>query len=974
MRIERLSPAEALARFATAASDAVPSAGNRPLRLEDPKSLWYVERGSLEVFAVETEDGAVRAPLQNVLRLERGQLAFGIDTGTKDGDLQLLCKGLPDTRLRRLSVAALVEEAREDAPLAAAVAEGVDAWVDALGQSLVRDIETRPRIARQLSAGEESAVEGVVSARQGVVWVPCHGLAAVFLDLEDADSSERSLIPLTQGTWMQISGPSDVACLAARELETGPLLCRHLPEFHRLAARVMRLNRQLRVVDQANLQFARSALLRRAEVAARGELHSLLGDESAPPDTREDGLRVALRTVSEYEGIDLQAPETGPGEDLGLADFLAHANVRARRIRLRTEPDWWRSDSGAMLAFLREGDRPVALIPDSFGAYRVHDPASGRVARAGPDTVDALHEDAWFLYRTIPKERPAEFADMARAARGGVAFDLVRLAATSVGAGLLAFAPALALAILLERLIPAGPTGSTLALFGMALAALGVVAALLQVLRGTAIMRIEGRLTTRLSSLLWDRTLRLTSGFFRQRTAGEVAMRALAFHHLRDLIAGPAVIAFLSVLFLLPALVALMLLNPLLGLLTATVGVAAVLAAVVFGILQVGPQRRYVEATRELASTLMQILGGIGKLRATGAGPSAFAFWARTFRRQQVAQIQVARVNEHMAALTAALPAFGGALLFAGVLRLEAGPAVVSDFVAVYAASMTFYMTVAMLGFSFEAIAAIIPVCEQARPILQAELEPVRRSARATTLGGDIRFDCVRFRYGSDGPVVLHDVSLHAAPGEFIAVVGESGAGKSTLIRLALGLERPVSGGIYYDGKSLDSLRAQSVRRQVGVVVQDGALVSGTVLDNIIGVMGDLTEADAWRAARAAGVERDIRAMPMGMYTPVSESATTLSGGQGQRIRIAASLVRNPRIVFLDEATSWLDASSQRETMDGIRRLTSTRIAIAHRLSTVREANRIYVLEGGRVSESGTFDELMAADGSFRALAERQLV
>lgn len=220
---------------------------------------------------------------------------------------------------------------------------------------------------------------------------------------------------------------------------------------------------------------------------------------------------------------------------------------------------------------------------------------------------------------------------------------------------------------------------------------------------------------------------------------------------------------------------------------------------------------------------------------------------------------------------------------------------------------------------------------------------------------------------------MLEDVSIHVKPGEFVAIVGESGTGKSTLFRLALGLEKPASGGVYYDGRDLAGLDVGAVRRQVGVVMQDGALMHGSVLDNIIGHGDECTEEDAWRAARQAGVAEDILAMPMGLYTMVGENSATFSGGQGQRIRIAAALARKPRIIFLDEPTSWLDTKGQAQTMKGIEDSTSTRLVIAQRLSTIRMANRIYVLQGGHVVQSGTYEELLVAAGPFRDLAQRQM-
>jgi len=243
-----------------------------------------------------------------------------------------------------------------------------------------------------------------------------------------------------------------------------------------------------------------------------------------------------------------------------------------------------------------------------------------------------------------------------------------------------------------------------------------------------------------------------------------------------------------------------------------------------------------------------------------------------------------------------------------------------------------------------------------------------------TQLSGDVHFDHVSFRYSADGPLILDDVSIRAKPGEFIAVVGESGSGKSTLVRLALGLEEPSSGAVYYDGHDISRLDIAVLRRHVvSVVMQENTLQDGLIMDNIVGMDESLTVDDAWQAARDAAVDKDISAMPMGMYTPMSDNASTVSGGQCQRIRIASALVRKPTVLLLDEATSWLDAESQALTMSGIEKSSATRIVIAHRLSTIRHANRIYVLQAGRVVQEGSFDELSEIDGPFRTFIDRQI-
>jgi ABC-type bacteriocin/lantibiotic exporter with double-glycine peptidase domain len=227
------------------------------------------------------------------------------------------------------------------------------------------------------------------------------------------------------------------------------------------------------------------------------------------------------------------------------------------------------------------------------------------------------------------------------------------------------------------------------------------------------------------------------------------------------------------------------------------------------------------------------------------------------------------------------------------------------------------------------------------------------------------------FRYRSDSALILDQVSIKAEPGEFIALVGPSGSGKSTLLRLLLGFDVPESGTVTYDGQDLAGLDVHAVRRQLGVVLQNSRLMSGSIFENISS-SALITMDEAWEAARLSGLADDIAAMPMGMHTMVSEGGTNLSGGQRQRLLIARALALRPRILLFDEATSALDNRTQAIVSESLDRLKVTRVVVAHRLSTIRNADRIYVLQTGRLVQQGTFAELAEQPGLFNQLIKRQ--
>jgi ATP-binding cassette subfamily C protein len=361
----------------------------------------------------------------------------------------------------------------------------------------------------------------------------------------------------------------------------------------------------------------------------------------------------------------------------------------------------------------------------------------------------------------------------------------------------------------------------------------------------------------------------------------------------------------------------------------------------------------------------------VGKLRVAGAERRAYALWAERFAEQRRRAIEAQRFANLQTAFNATYSVLTLLALFAMAgLSAEEG-LTTSGFLAFNAAFGQFQAAALSMISLLSTVLTLVPIYERLKPILTTVPEVDSTKADAGDLTGDVELGHISFRYKEDGPLILDDVSIRARPGEFVALVGPSGSGKSTCLRLLLGFEQPASGSIYFDGQDLPSLDIHSVRRQIGVVLQNGRPMVGSLFSNIVGE-GDLGIDAAWEAARMAGLEEDIRAMPMGMHTVVSEGAGTFSGGQRQRLLIARALVHRPRILLFDEATSALDNRTQEIVSQSLERLKATRIVVAHRLSTILRADRIYVMKSGRVVEQGTYEDLVRQGGLFARLVERQ--
>ena len=971
-----------IAELAARSGASIPCAGNLPASLDDPEFVWFIDQGAVDLFLVEFKDGVEQAAPQHLLRAGAGRILPGVAPDEEDTKLSLIAKGLPGTMLKRLPASALAEAGPKE------LAAQADSWLTELAGTLSRYVTYHPRPDALIEPGRKQTLDpGALSVRRGVVWVsqPPRG-AGLYMDLIDwaeiteKDSVPEGAIPLVPANWLTLFDRTELSARSSVTLAREGELLPSLACFHAVAFALERLNRRLAVVDHANLERARASSRRRDEEAARRRLFNIYDQKvESGADAEDAALADAMRIIGRREGIEFRIPRRGGAQEtpLRLIDILDASGVRSRRIKLEPEDKWWLGDSNAMLAFRSEDGRPVALLPGGFsfgpwGRYREFDPTSGRSARLTSERAAALEPEAWMFYRPLPA-RSVEARDLLRIGLHGSATDVLRLILTGLPAGLIKLLPALALGFTASHVMQGGNLGAVYAV-AAALAGFGVLGALLHMLQGTAMMRLEGRSASRIEAAFWDRLLRLPAGVLHRYPAGDLAMRGMTFQNLRDGVQGIVADSILSIIFLLPVFGLIFFYDDRLGLIALAFSLASLLVTFLIGMRQILPYGRMIGAVRTVAGKLFQIISGIAKLRVENAEGSAFAIWARDYRKQKRAELELGANEGHLQAFGAALPYLTGAVLLLAVATGEGRTVPVGDFLVVYTVYIAFQAAVARLGESFGAIAAMMPGLDQIRPLLAVVPESADEGEPVEHLGGEVLFDHITFRYDTDGPLILDDVTIRARPGEFIAIAGESGAGKSTLFQLALGLEQPTSGAVYYDGRDLRRLNLKQLRRKIGAVPQAVQLHPQDLWDNIVAHHEGATTEEVWQTARSAGIESEIKAMPMGMMTPVGTSGSVLSGGEGQRVTIARSLIRSPRIMLLDEATNWLDNESQAEVMNNLADLPATRIVIAHRLSTLEQADRIYVMQAGKVMEIGSFEELMETGGVFRDLVKRQIV
>jgi len=666
--------------------------------------------------------------------------------------------------------------------------------------------------------------------------------------------------------------------------------------------------------------------------------------------------------------IELSAAEPATGDpDTDLRQAMRAAGVRSRRIRL--DDDWWRQDSAGFVGFDADG-RPQTVLRRGAGRFEIVDPETGARYKAGTSGAPRLQPFCYVVFRPLPWRRLKGWDLVRHVLATPAPVDMRWAAGMALLAALLGLLTPLITGRLMNEVLPFAET-ERLAHFSLGLVMVAIGSAAFQMVRTLALRRVEGIADGSLQQAIWDRLLRLPLDFYRRHSTGELMIKAMGPTQLRQALSDTVANSALAAIFSVVNFAIMLAYDATLAL--AALGFTAVAVLILGGLTwwQLRYERRLIKADAAVSGFMLQILCGIQKIRLAGAENRAYTRWLRGFGEQRLERYRAATVGNVTATVNGALPIMASLLFFA-VVGFGDRTIPIGDFAAFTVAFGQFQGAMLGLVGALSVSLAAVPIYENMKPILEAqpEVDPTRRDPGALT--GCIELHDVSFRYAENGPLVLDRIDLTVEPGEFVALVGASGSGKSTIFRLLLGFETPQQGSIVYDGHDLARLNLKAVRRQLGVVLQRGTLLPGSIHENIVGSL-PLPESAAWDAARMAGFEDDVRALPMGMHTMLSEGGGGLSGGQRQRLMIARAIVRKPRILLMDEATSALDNRTQAIVSDSLAQMNATRIVIAHRLSTIRHADRIHVVEAGRIVQTGTYEELIARDGTFRDIAARQL-
>jgi ATP-binding cassette subfamily C protein len=993
--------------------------GMRPFLLDGQDTAWFVESGKVEVFTVGVEDGAPVGARSHFVTVEPGEFMFGMDLEGYAMGSGFLAVGRIGTSLRQINISVLQQlagnpEYRDD------LAEMLDHWVNNLSRSLTKEIIPGPLVDVNLvEGGEQTELLNQQKARSNkdVLWLEVVDGNLLFIGMEEllfwqekakdqslhhsiqvnlqdlfamAQESQQvqALFPVTTDTWIEASNARDlttrIKSYTASEVVADAGTWKGLEIFHEVLCQCEFINKKLAAVDEFNRLKTKAEYSKAAEKAAYQEIAMVLeqpeSEEAvAGPGEEADPVFSACKLVGEALGMRIvQHPDAN--RDAKVDDRVA-AIAKASQFRVRTialRGSWWKQDQGPIFAKTEEGGRPIALLPTSPRSYEAIDTITGEKRKVNARVADEIDLFGLAFYRPFP-DGAINAKKLIKFGALGLGREVRMLIMMGVGLGFLGALVPMFTGKLFDTAIPQADR-NLLAQYTSALFVGAIVTAAFKITQSIATLRVQGKMDYSIQAALWDRLLKLSSSFFRDYSSGDLADRAGGVNQIRGLVAGAGISAILGSLSSVFYVVLLFMYS--LHLAGLAMGLTLVFVSFSFtmNLLQLRYQRQMMWIRGKITGLVLQFVSGVGKLRVAGAENHAFRVWAREYAAQRRLEFSIGRVQNNVAVFNSSFPIFSSMAIFYVLMTVQksaeaqggAPPLSTGEFIAFNAAYTAFITAMIALSDASLNLLRAVPIYERLKPILTAEPEVDESKAYPGRLKGEIELSHCHFRYIDDGPWVIDDVSLRLRPGEFIAFVGSSGCGKSTLMRLMLGFETPDKGSVYYDGQDLASLDVREVRQQLGVVLQDSKLLPADVFRNIIGT-ADLTIDDAWDAARMAGLEDDIRKLPMQMHTYVSEGGGGFSGGQQQRMLIARALVRRPRVIFMDEATSALDNRSQAIVTESMERMQATRIAIAHRLSTIINADRICYMHQGKIAEIGPFEELMKLKGRFYELARRQL-
>ena len=670
--------------------------------------------------------------------------------------------------------------------------------------------------------------------------------------------------------------------------------------------------------------------------------------------------------LSFYHVKTQEVPDSIKNLNEQLEYLMRPYGIMRRRVKL--EKGWYKNAIGAMLGVKKADSSVVAFIPTGLSGYSYLDQGSGKYVKINKNNEDLFEDEALAFYKPFPIEKLnipilLRYIMEILSVSDFVLIGLGTLAVTLVGL----LTPKLN-NLLMGTVVDTGSMRLLTAII-LFMVCVNIASLLLSTVKSLLTTRINTKLDITVQAATMARVMSLPADFFKSYSSGDLSSRCGQMNSLCNMLVSAILSTGLTSVFSLIYITQIFKYAPALVIPALSIIIATILFTTLTAIAQMKLAKKQMEADAKEYGMSYALISGIQKIKLSGAEKRAFARWANVYTQRAKLTYNPPTFLKYSSVFSMAISLIGTILMYYFAANSHVSVADYYAFNTAYGMVSGAFMSLASIALT---AANIKPILDMAKPIMDTVPEISADKQVVTRISGGIELNNISFRYNESMPNVLDNLSLKIKPGQYVAIVGTTGCGKSTLMRIMLGFETPQKGAVYYDGKDLSRMDLKSLRRKIGVVMQNGKLFQVHIFSNITISAPWLTIDDAWRAAELAGIADDIKRMPMGMHTIISEGSGGVSGGQRQRLMIARAIAPKPRILMFDEATSALDNLTQKKVSESLDGLKCTRIVIAHRLSTIKQCDRIIYLDNGKIVEDGTYEELINMGGKFAELVARQ--
>lgn len=953
---------------------------NQFISLQEDASVFFIEKGSVNLFGIALEGGEPTGPRTLLSTHLEKSVLFSINKDFTRPEMGTYGITEQETTIWKLPVSALEESLAQSNDLHEFFAYAINEWIISLA-SFSKKVEPKHE-ELFISSSEEYVCDPETTycikrphtsaEKRIVIWVEVLTGASTICSYPSVTISQGDpWFPMTEQFCLKNEGEMKFLTHSTIELIEGHQWANCLTFFHE------RLFQYFFLFQEDRREKIKAKIKEKIEEedetlnSVFKQMISLLNPEDVVSvAVSRDPLFQAMLLIGRTIKCEFILPRDLPihcDASQQIEAICDASGVKHRQIRLAE--NWWKEDSGPLLAFYGEKKHPVVLV-QRHGHYEILNPESKKRKVVTKKNADQFVRLGFTFYRPFP--------DKLKTAKEILIFYLQNnykefypIIIYSSLASLIALFVPYATAQIFNRAIPDSNV-SILVQLGAGLLITAVSYGVFVYLRTLGLVRLSGFASNQIQSAIWDRLLKLPVSFFRQYTTGNLVSKVTSFDQVRQMLSDNSARIILAGIFSLFYLLAMFVYSPILSIMSLILMILTLGITVAAFAYRIRFQTRVQKLSSIINGVLVQIISGVGKLRVAGAENNAFSYWAKLFIKMKKNELASQYINNVVTSMVGFLPIFSYLVIFGTVMILKAAGSIsVGDFLGFNAAFTIFTTSIYSLSTAIMGLINIPPLWNNVRDIIEAPLEIVKEQAKIGKLTGDISIDEVSFWYERGGAQILNRICIQIEPKEFVALVGPSGCGKSTLVRLLLGFEKPDMGTIYYDGKDLASLNMHKLRKQIGVVLQGGGIISGTIYDNLV-CGGVYSKKDVDECLELSGFAEDMASFPMGLHTFIPMGGETLSGGQKQRLLIARAILPKPKILVLDEATSALDNKVQDQVSKNIESLDITRIVIAHRLSTIKNADRIYVIDNGQVIQQGDFETLAEDEGLFKDMLERQ--